>query len=210
MSPLDQLDALPQAIYWTTDRQGEINTFVGGALRLIGLTRDSLVGSEVGELGAIAEERHDRALEGLSGIAVEMGQWPPARTRRYVTAWGPYHEDSRISGMVCLAMDVTGLQEEAVQEVRTKLDMIMPVLEDLARAQTDTLRTKAEEYAARKRLLEDRAERRWLAVRETSEWLANRLGTPIAIAFTALAMWLAAQLGVLEAIIAYFSGPTPP
>ena len=86
--------------------------------------------------------------------------------------------------------------------------MIIPVLEDLARAQTDALRTKAEEYAARKRMLEDRAERRWMAIRDTSEWLAGRLGTPVAIAFTALAMWAAGQLGVLEAIIAYFA-PNP-
>jgi len=208
MDPLDQLDALPQAIYWTADKDGKIQTFVGGALRLIGLTRGSMVGSHVTELSDIAQERLASALDGMSGISIEYGQWPAARTRRYVVAWGPYHEGSKLAGLLCLAMDVTGLKEDAVEEVRERLDMMMPVLEDLARAQTDALRTKAEEYAARKRMLEDRAERRWVAIRDTSEWLASKLGTPVAIVFTALAMWAAGQLGVLEAIIAYFT-PAP-
>lgn len=214
---LDQIDSLPRAVWWTTNHEGKILVSVGGGLRLIGLTRDATAGRHVSDFGEATEERWKRAMSGESGLVRESGTWHAAVRHLYVVLWGPYYQGSEIAGMAVLAIDVTSLEQSAIQEIQRTLQGLQPVMTRLAAAEIEnlqaaTLRASEQiEDRKRERYRQDQAATRWWhTLQGTGRWVATHLGTELRLLALALAMGLAAYLGVLETLLEWLRGSGGP
>lgn len=196
-SILDIIDGMPHVIFWYTDASGVVLASVGGALRAIGLTRDATVGAHVRDYGPATEAMYQEAMAGMSGVSSGPGSWGPAARRRYLTAWGPYYQGNEKAGMVAIAMDASTLEESSLEALQGQLAAALPVLQKLAEAEAASLLASLEQ--ARTRTIT--SEKSWEALLQALSWMGTKIGLPMVIVATALSLWVADKLGVLDSVL---------
>lgn len=112
------------AVVWSTDAQLRFTSSSGGGLTELGLSRNQVVGMDLGQYFGVRDARHpaiDAHVRALSGEAVRFDiEW---QGRWFETHVAPFWQDGVIVGTVGMAIDVTERKraERSSAELETRL-----------------------------------------------------------------------------------------
>lgn len=195
------IETLPGAFVWATNREGVVVIAGGGGLRLLGLAPEAVEGAPIDLWGPRARRWHAEALEGRHGTERGGADDRASGGRVLVTSFGPYYREGRVAGMVAVSVDVTLLENEAIAAIENKLGAWEPWIRTLTEREAERIASAAELARARARREEAEAARRWTVATSLGTWIGERAGYATTAVLTAIALWIAARLGVLDVLI---------
>ena len=207
----EQIEQSPLAVLIATDAGGKIRAAIGGGLRLVGLTPQALAGKPVAILGPAVEAWHQAAAGGHHGsevTAADIQATHQIAKRAHAVTWGPFYVENGTApaGALILAIDVTAIEQSKLTAILAKLEAlegkVLPLIQSIAESELDALAARADQLQA--------DEHRRLTVQAVGKWLADRAGYAVTIALTAIAFWIASQLGVLHLFDLAIAVDAPP
>ena len=181
------IEAMPHVIVWGTNLKGDIVFCCGGGLSSLSSTAKAVEGVAAHIWLLKGGDKHEQSLLGIPGVTRDKDE---KSGQTFISAYGPnYDEDGKLLGAIILSINITNFQdntEKQLQETLVKLQEIVNVaiipLSQLS---------KTERFFT------------WVGANfeDTVKWAAPFASKAITIALTAVALWIAQRLGVLDGIL---------
>lgn len=181
------IEAMPHVIVWGTDLKGEIIFCCGGGLSSLSSTARAVEGVDSRFWLLKGGDKHEQSLLGNPGVTRDKDE---KSGQTFISAYGPnYDEDGKLVGAIILSINITNFQdntEKQLQETLVKLQEIVNV----AIIPLNQL-SKTERFFT------------WVGAnfQDMVKWLAPYASRAATIILTALALWIAQRLGVLDNVL---------
>lgn len=181
------VEAMPHVIVWGTDLNGKIAFSFGGGLASLSLTARSVEGIEVNSAPLDIHIKHRQGLLGVGGVTQDK----EARSGQiFNSAYSPYYDDDgKIAGTVVLSINITHFQDSNDKQLRETLTKLQEIVNQAILPLNQM--SRMERFFT------------WFGVKfeATVKWAAPYAAKAVTIALTALALWIAQRLGVLDRIL---------